>query len=137
MPATWPECAWLVQIVPLCEVLTAAAWGHQNPVILPNSNVTMDRDIIARHLLSDPTDPFNRSKLTLDMLKADDELKVSCFRVSLNFFLPDQSSVRLPWYRRALSHGSNKSLQGCRLRQMTQRRASRPQTRTHDGLKPE
>jgi|EP01046_Picozoa_sp_COSAG06_P058092 ubiquitin conjugation factor E4 B len=49
---------------------------HQNPVILPESNVTMDRDIIARHLLSDASDPFNRSKLTLDMLRADDALKV-------------------------------------------------------------
>lgn len=63
-------------IVPARGMLMAAAWGRQNPVILPNSNVTMDRDIIARHLLSDPTDPFNRSKLTLDMLKTDDELKV-------------------------------------------------------------
>ena len=45
-------------------------------MILPESNVTMDRDIIARHLLSDATDPFNRSKLTLDMLKPDDALKV-------------------------------------------------------------
>eukprot|EP01043_Picozoa_sp_COSAG02_P011221 COSAG02_NODE_410_length_22875_cov_43.282755_2_plen_121_part_00 len=60
----------------LCRLLIAAARVDQNPVILPESNVTMDRDIIARHLMSDATDPFNRSKLTLDMLKTDDELKV-------------------------------------------------------------
>lgn len=42
----------------------------------------MDRDIIARHLLSDATDPFNRSKLTLDMLKTDHALKVRCPRRS-------------------------------------------------------
>ena len=61
----------------LCySVLVVIVRVYQNPVILPESNVTMDRDIIARHLLSDATDPFNRSKLTLDMLKTDDELKV-------------------------------------------------------------
>ena len=54
----------------------AAARVNQNPVILPESKVTMDRDIIARHLMSDATDPFNRSKLTLDMLRTNDELKV-------------------------------------------------------------
>ena len=67
----------MTQVVYLrCWVLTTAVRVYQNPVILPESNVTMDRDVIARHLLSDATDPFNRSKLTLDMLKTDDELKV-------------------------------------------------------------
>lgn len=28
-----------------------------------------------RHLLSDQTDPFNRSHLTMDMVKSDDDLK--------------------------------------------------------------
>ena len=48
----------------------------QNPVILPGSKVTMERSVIARHLLSDQTDPFNRSELTLDMVTDDDALKV-------------------------------------------------------------
>jgi hypothetical protein len=41
----------------------------EDPVILPSSNNTMDRSAITRHLLSDPTDPFNRARLTIDMLQ--------------------------------------------------------------------
>lgn len=40
-----------------------------DPVILPTSGKTMDRSVITRHLLSDQSDPFNRAKLTVDMLK--------------------------------------------------------------------
>jgi ubiquitin conjugation factor E4 B len=47
----------------------------RDPVILPSSKVTVDRKTIARHLLSDQNDPFNRSHLTVDMLKSDVELK--------------------------------------------------------------
>lgn len=36
----------------------------------------MDRDTIARHLLSDQSDPFNRNPLTMDMLKDNTELSV-------------------------------------------------------------
>eukprot|EP01133_Synstelium_polycarpum_P017689 gene17689-21093_t len=46
-----------------------------DPVILPSSKTTMDRQTILRHLLSDQTDPFNRAKLTEDMLIPDLELK--------------------------------------------------------------
>lgn len=46
-----------------------------DPVILPSSHVTVDRTTIARHLLSDQTDPFNREPLTMDQLKSDEELK--------------------------------------------------------------
>ncbi|CAL9683941.1 unnamed protein product [Knipowitschia caucasica] len=46
-----------------------------DPVILPSSNVTVDRSTIARHLLSDQTDPFNRSPLTMDQIRPNDELK--------------------------------------------------------------
>ncbi|KAF3783761.1 putative ubiquitin conjugation factor E4 [Nymphaea thermarum] len=48
----------------------------RDPVILPSSKTTMDRAIIQRHLLSDSTDPFNRSHLTQDMLIPNVELKV-------------------------------------------------------------
>jgi hypothetical protein len=41
----------------------------EDPVILPSSGQTMDRSAIARHLLTDQTDPFNRSHLTVEMLK--------------------------------------------------------------------
>ncbi|KAL6551585.1 E3 ubiquitin-protein ligase pub1 [Orobanche gracilis] len=47
----------------------------KDPVILPSSKVTVDRPVIQRHLLSDSTDPFNRSYLTVDMLIPDMELK--------------------------------------------------------------
>lgn len=46
-----------------------------DPVILPSSKVTVDRTTIARHLLSDQTDPFNRSPLTMDQIIPDLELK--------------------------------------------------------------
>ncbi|XP_029428286.1 ubiquitin conjugation factor E4 A [Rhinatrema bivittatum] len=46
-----------------------------DPVILPSSKVTVDRPTIARHLLSDQTDPFNRSPLTMDQVKPNTELK--------------------------------------------------------------
>ncbi|XP_057769616.1 probable ubiquitin conjugation factor E4 [Salvia miltiorrhiza] len=47
----------------------------KDPVILPSSRVIVDRPVIQRHLLSDSTDPFNRSHLTADMLIPDVELK--------------------------------------------------------------
>ncbi|CAN1163011.1 Probable ubiquitin conjugation factor E4 [Linum perenne] len=47
----------------------------KDPVILPSSRITVDRPVIQRHLLSDSTDPFNRSHLTADMLISDVELK--------------------------------------------------------------
>ncbi|PIM99956.1 Ubiquitin fusion degradation protein-2 [Handroanthus impetiginosus] len=47
----------------------------RDPVILPSSRVIVDRPVIQRHLLSDSTDPFNRSHLTADMLIPDVELK--------------------------------------------------------------
>ncbi|XP_055586147.1 ubiquitin conjugation factor E4 A [Uranotaenia lowii] len=46
-----------------------------DPVILPSSRITVDRSTIARHLLSDQSDPFNRSPLTMDQVKRDVELK--------------------------------------------------------------
>ena len=46
-----------------------------DPVILPSSKVVVDRSTIARHLLSDQSDPFNRSPLTMDQVKGDTELK--------------------------------------------------------------
>ncbi|CAH2229401.1 jg14860 [Pararge aegeria aegeria] len=46
-----------------------------DPVILPSSRTTVDRITIARHLLSDQTDPFNRSPLSMDQVKSNTELK--------------------------------------------------------------
>lgn len=46
-----------------------------DPVILPNSHKVLDRATITRHLLSDHTDPYTRTPLTMDMLIPDVELK--------------------------------------------------------------
>lgn len=46
-----------------------------DPVILPGSKKVLDRATISRHLLSDHTDPYTRSPLTMDMLVPDVELK--------------------------------------------------------------
>ena len=37
-----------------------------NPVILPTSKISIDLATIKSHLLSDPTDPFNRSPLKIE-----------------------------------------------------------------------
>jgi ubiquitin conjugation factor E4 B len=47
----------------------------EDPVILPSSRVTVDRSTIQSHLLSDVTDPFNRSPLTMDMVLEDVAMK--------------------------------------------------------------
>jgi ubiquitin conjugation factor E4 A len=46
----------------------------KDPVILPSSKVTVDRSTIARHLLSDHSDPFNRSALTMEQVTPDLDL---------------------------------------------------------------
>ena len=45
------------------------------PVTLPSSRVTVDRSTIARHLLSDQSDPFNRSPLTMEDVLPDLQLQ--------------------------------------------------------------
>jgi len=46
-----------------------------DPVKLPSGNI-IDRSVIERHLLTSATDPFNRQKLTPEMLVGDTELKI-------------------------------------------------------------
>uniref|UniRef100_A0A1B6C5Z5 Ubiquitin conjugation factor E4 A n=1 Tax=Clastoptera arizonana TaxID=38151 RepID=A0A1B6C5Z5_9HEMI len=46
-----------------------------DPVILPSSKQVVDRSTIARHLLSDQSDPFNRAPLTMDMIMPNQDLK--------------------------------------------------------------
>ena len=48
----------------LCDPLMATLL--QEPVKLPTSEQIMDKKVIAKHLLSDPTDPFNRQVLHLE-----------------------------------------------------------------------
>ncbi|KAL8861260.1 MAG: hypothetical protein Q9178_002476 [Gyalolechia marmorata] len=46
-----------------------------DPVMLPTSKSIVDRSTIRSHLLSDPTDPFNRAPLKIDDVIAATELK--------------------------------------------------------------
>ncbi|EMC97218.1 hypothetical protein BAUCODRAFT_68628 [Baudoinia panamericana UAMH 10762] len=46
-----------------------------DPVILPASKTTIDRSTIRSHLLSDPTDPFNRAPLKIEQVVPNVELK--------------------------------------------------------------
>lgn len=47
----------------------------EDPVLLPASKTIVDRSTITSHLLSDSTDPFNRSPLTLAQVIPATELK--------------------------------------------------------------
>lgn len=48
----------------------------EDPVLLPSSKQIVDRSTIRSHLLSDPTDPFNRVPLKIeDVLPAEDKKK--------------------------------------------------------------
>ncbi|ODV90685.1 hypothetical protein CANCADRAFT_2415 [Tortispora caseinolytica NRRL Y-17796] len=47
----------------------------KEPVILPASKVTLDLSTIKSHLLSDPTDPFNRMPLKLEDVQPNEELR--------------------------------------------------------------
>ena len=51
-----------------------------DPVRLPSSGQVVDRQTIARHLLSDQTDPFNREPLSLDKVVPMEELKAEIER---------------------------------------------------------
>ncbi|XP_074648807.1 ubiquitin conjugation factor E4 A-like [Tubulanus polymorphus] len=46
-----------------------------DPVLLPASQTIVDRSTIARHLLSDQFDPFNRQPLTLNQVEPQTKLK--------------------------------------------------------------
>ena len=45
----------------------------EEPVVLPETDVIMDMNVISTHLLSSHTNPFTRSKLTIDILKEYNE----------------------------------------------------------------
>ncbi|SPO49352.1 related to UFD2 - ubiquitin fusion degradation protein [Moesziomyces antarcticus] len=47
----------------------------KDPVLLPRSKTVVDRSTIKAHLLSDATDPFNRSPLKIEDVVPDTELK--------------------------------------------------------------
>jgi hypothetical protein len=47
----------------------------EDPVILPMSKQTVDRSTIRSHLLSDPTDPFNRQPMSIEDVVPNVDLK--------------------------------------------------------------
>jgi len=46
----------------------------ETPVLLPNSDIIMDKGVISRHLLTDNYNPFTRDELTLESLELFNEL---------------------------------------------------------------
>lgn len=46
-----------------------------DPVLLPSSKIVVDRSTIARHLLSDQTDPFNRSPLSMEDVIPQEDIR--------------------------------------------------------------
>ncbi|KAF9935087.1 hypothetical protein BGZ65_003503 [Modicella reniformis] len=56
----------------------------EDPVLLPTSNISIDRSTIKSHLLSDTTDPFNRMPLTIGDVIDNVELreKIQAWKVS-------------------------------------------------------
>lgn len=55
----------------------------EDPVILPSSQIVIDRKTIRSHLLSDSTDPFNRAPLSVDDLIGWSHQDNTC--IALNF----------------------------------------------------
>ena len=47
----------------------------KEPVILPESKLIVDKNCIVSHLMLDQTDPFNRTKLTIDELEKFNQLE--------------------------------------------------------------
>lgn len=45
-----------------------------DPVILPESQVTLDRSTVERHLMTSTTDPFSRTDLSMEACQPDREL---------------------------------------------------------------
>ncbi|KAG1678277.1 hypothetical protein FOA52_013898 [Chlamydomonas sp. UWO 241] len=46
-----------------------------DPVLLPDSGITVDRSTAERHLATSTTDPFSRTELTLEMVRPNIELR--------------------------------------------------------------
>ncbi|KXZ52881.1 hypothetical protein GPECTOR_8g261 [Gonium pectorale] len=57
----------------LLDPITSALMN--DPVVLPDSQVTVDRSTIERHFMHSQTDPFSRTPLTLDALRPNEGVK--------------------------------------------------------------
>ncbi|TKA55862.1 hypothetical protein B0A49_10202 [Cryomyces minteri] len=67
----------------------------EDPVILPKSRITIDRSTIRSHLLSDPTDPFNRVPMKIEDVVPDEEMKakIAEFRAAKKGKKPEEDSM--------------------------------------------
>ena len=75
-----------------------------DPVILPKSQITIDRATIKSHLLSDNTDPFNRSPLKLeDVVPSEYCTLFNQFDMILTS-LDDDLRAKILEFRRIKSH---------------------------------
>ncbi|KAJ5215961.1 uncharacterized protein N7498_002368 [Penicillium cinerascens] len=63
----------------------------EDPVILPNSKMSIDRATIRSHLLSDPHDPFNRVPLKMEDVIPDTELKAK-----IDAFVSEKTGKKVP-----------------------------------------
>ena len=41
----------------------------EEPIMLPSTKVIMDKTVITRHLINEQEDPFNRDRLTMEMIE--------------------------------------------------------------------
>ena len=63
----------------------------ETPVMLPNSDIIMDKGVISRHLLTENYNPFTRDELTMESLEAFNELpdtieRITAFKKKLDEF---------------------------------------------------
>ena len=70
---------------------------HQ-PVVLPNSNIIIDRETIETQLQINQVDPFSRAKLTLEELNSYNEKteikdKIKCFQKELNIWKTNNNKI--------------------------------------------
>lgn len=70
----------------------------KDPVILPSSKVTVDRTTISRHLLSDQSDPFNRSPLSMVNFIDFSDSRFSDLTIKLVISGPSYSKCRAERY---------------------------------------
>ena len=63
----------------------------ETPVMLPNSDIIMDKGVISRHLLTENYNPFTRDELTMESLETFNELpdtieRITAFKQKLDEF---------------------------------------------------
>lgn len=54
----------------------------EEPILLPESKIFMDKSVISSHLINDETDPFNRTKLTMNELLSYNNLPETILKIN-------------------------------------------------------